>query len=428
MVANLPFALLMQGTHPPRAMDPFRFVRASSVIGTTAEGSFWMDSPLWDSLRTTEPLYVDFETRGLNPASDSNFMIVGLGIATASSLPSYFGVDLSLSQEEQNEDKSALYMLCYYLTECEGLSLVAHNVSFDGMVMAWGCAQHRQKDFKSISAQEMDTLWANWKVCTYGLYRALASEDWIGQKHGLKNAMEDLLGWTDTNEYERDEWLIANGFSRKQANKLGGPPVDVPMKGEMWRVPISILGHYCALDCEATMLLHTKVLHPVAERFKGLSHFHENYFMDLVKNVTWQKLKGVTVDMKGSQGLLVYRESLRQEIKQLKVQFFARPEVRPHLDAWHAEKRQELINSKPEKEFKIEETLSTEPKKYNVSGKLSLQWEKWDKKRQTLGPPEKTERFLKWEQKVKELEELTEALYNGELDDGEDSDDESLTS
>jgi hypothetical protein len=418
MVANLPFALLAQGSHPPRVMDPVRFVRASSCIDVVPGAGFCISGFFADFIHSKEMLYVDYETRGLNPINDPNFAVMGLGICSVSYLPAYFGVDLSLSQEEQDKDTKAIYDISHYLSTRPDIRLVAHNVTFDSMVMLWCVQQSRSlQPFSEWSAKDIDTCWANWKVCTYGLYRALASEDWIGQKHGLKNAMEDLLGWTDTNEKDRDDWLIEHGFSRRQS--IDGVAIDKPVKGEMWRVPMAILGKYCALDCEATMLLYTKVLQPVAERFDGLRHFHEVYFMDLVKNVVWQKLKGVTVDMGGPSGLFVYRTALQQEIKQLKVDFFARDEVRPHLDAWHKEKKQTLMEDKPDKEWNTPAVLPAEPKKYNISGKLSLAWEKWNIKREEADKvvPQKTARFLAWEAKVAELEEATQALYKGELED-----------
>lgn len=413
MSKHLPFALLTPGNHPPRRIDTSRIMRASLLVGSTAEG-VWMEDPLHEMLHSGEVLYVDFETRGLNPMNDPDFRVVGLGMCTENLLPIYLGA-------EGKDDIIALRILCAHLTEHKQYSLVAHNVAFDGMVMFWMASSFVSPIAPSeMTALQVDSFWANWKVCTYGLYRALASEDWIGQKHGLKNAMEDLLGWTDTNEYERDAWLVEHGFSRKQAGKAatGGLPVDVPMKGEMWRVPIPILGQYCAMDCEATMLLHTKVLKPVADRFKGLTHFHEIYFMDLVKNVTWQKLKGVTVQMGGPTGLNVYTESLKEEIRNLKAAFMSHARVRPHLDAFHAEQRATLVASRPASQFKKVDTLKAEPKKFNVSGNLSATWQKWENKRVALeaapAVTEKTARYVAWEEKLREFDAAVIELYAGE--------------
>lgn len=412
MSKHLPFALLTPGNYPPRRIDASRIMKASLLLGQTADG-VWMEDPLHEMLHSGEVLYVDFETRGLNPMNDPTFSVVGLGLCTEHLLPIYLGV-------EGKDDIIALYILCAHLTENKQYSLVAHNVAFDSMVMFWMASSFSFPAPPSeMTAKDVDLFWANWKVCTYGLYRALASEDWLGQKHGLKNAMEDLLGWTDTNEYERDAWLIEHGFSRKQAGKssTGGLPTDVPTKGEMWRVPIPILGQYCALDCEATMLLHTKVLKPVADRFKGLSHFHETYFMDLVKNVTWQKLKGVTVQMGGPTGLNAYTEALKEEIRNLKVSFMGHSRVRPHLEAFHAEQRAILVASRPESQFKKVDALKSEPKKFNVSGNLSATWQKWENKRVTLeaapAVTEKTARYAAWEEKIAEFDAAVLALYGG---------------
>lgn len=407
---HLPFALLTPGNHPPRAMDPARILRASNSIGLNAEGQLWLDDNLHDILYCRAPIFLDFETRGLNPITDPNFALMGLGLCTEEHLPIYIGVEPSSTEVEQKVDREALLLLCNQLRYVP--SLVAHNVSFDGMVMAWALASYSKLSFPSLTVQDFDHLFYGWEVCTYGLYRALASEDWLGQKHGLKDAMEDLLGWTDTNEQRRDEWLVTNGWSRKHS--AGGEVIDKPMKGEMWRVPMDILGHYCLLDCEATMLLYIKVLKPVADRFQGLTHFHKTYFMDLVKHVTWQKLRGVTVQMGGDTGLLQYRAALKQEIKDLRKKFFLLDEVKCHIDAFHQEKLETLLAVPPAR-YKAGPKATVEPKKYNISGKLSTTWQNWEEKRLVLSrAPIETSSYIKWDAKVDELKQAIADFYESD--------------
>lgn len=217
---------------------------------------------LLKSARNSPVLAIDFETRGNDYSlPDTDAYVVGVGLAWDKG--SCY-VDLADTQP------SELYELIRLIQNHKGL--IAHNVYFDGGWIRRDLGGH-----------------ANWLACTFGLYMQCASEGFEGQKWGLKEAMVDVLLWSDTNETELDTWLVENGY-KKQNN--------APLKGEMWRAPASILGKYCVLDAEATYLLYTEHLLPIVKRFPKLGDYHHRDFLPHVLVHIDQKIAGIMTDRK----------------------------------------------------------------------------------------------------------------------------------
>lgn len=254
---------------------------------------------------------VDFETRGSDyslPSTES--YVVGVGFAWDKG-SCYLSMD-------QLSDESVQQLTDLLLTH---RGLLAHNVYFDGGWIRRDLGGH-----------------ANWLACTFGLYMQCASEGWEGQRWGLKEAMVDVLMWQSTNESDLDQWLVDNRYCKQNL---------APRKEEMWRAPANILGKYCVLDAEATYLLYTEHLLPIARRFPKLADYHRLDFLPHVMVHIDQKIAGIMTDRKHWVG---YATELEAAIIESEHNFREHPLVAPHVQEFE--------------QAKIDEFLTTEPARY----------------------------------------------------------------
>lgn len=319
---------------------------------------------------------VDFETRGNDYSLVfTESYVVGVGLAWDKG-SCYFSTD-DLSDKE-------LELLIKLLTEHKGL--IAHNVYFDGGWVRRDFGQH-----------------ANWLACTFGLYMQCASEGFEGQKWGLKEAMVDVLLWSDTNETELDTWLVENGY-KKQNN--------APLKGEMWRAPASILGKYCVLDAEATYLLYTEHLLPIVKRFPKLADYHHRDFLPHVMVHIDQKIAGIMTDRKHWVG---YATELERAIIESEHNFREHPLVAPHIQEFEAEKVREFLTTEPARYKK--KKVRQEPAKLTKSGEVSKNWIKWSLLENL--PPEESKNWQNWDAKRRLIEIGIEPGYSFNLQSGD---------
>jgi hypothetical protein len=210
-----------------------------------------------------------------------------------------------------------------------------------------------------------------------------ASEGWEGQRWGLKEAMVDVLLWSDTNETELDTWLVENGY-KKQNN--------APLKGEMWRAPANIIGQYCVLDAEATYLLYVEHLAPLLKRFPKLAEYHQQDFLPHVLVHIDQKIAGIMTDRKHWVG---YATELEQAITDSERSFREHALVAPHVRAFEESKVQEFLATEPARYKKKKERK--EPAKLTKSGEVSKNWLKWSALEAL--PPEESKVWQNWEAK-----------------------------
>lgn len=182
-----------------------------------------------------------------------------------------------------------------YLRDWLGrVELVAHNVVFDG---TW--------------LQREIGRWLDWRWCTYGLYKQLATEGYPGQRWGLKHAQTDVLRWPETNDTDLKAYMKEHAI----------PPE------RMGEVPDAILGPYCALDADAAWQLLVALL-PVVERFPELRRHHQQDFLTEVRLLATQQMRGMAID---TDKLTDYAVLTAAQIGEMRAGFFLMPTVAPHI-------------------------------------------------------------------------------------------------
>lgn len=357
-----PFTILHPEYIPPRG------------IGIIVDPSCWVDAT--DAIiRSQDVVALDFETRGTDPTLPDNY-IVGVGFA---------GDTFNYYFDRQADPEEFDYQM-QRLLDCE-VPLIAHNVTFDG---SWLRANHGQH--------------ANWAACTYALYRKLATEGWTGQRWGLKDAMQDVLLWSDTNESGIDTWLVENGYANQSGN---------PMKGEMWRCPPEILGQYCLLDAEATYLLYTRVLRPAADRFPELTRFHREDFLHLIRILIDQRLIGIDVDR---DGLLSARDQITAELGPMETWLRTESDIAQHVRQWEANKLAEFNEREPQR-YRKQPKAGAEPAYLRKDGTVSKTWLNWHKK--VTAPPVQSKAWEKWAEKRQAIEAGQVEAYRFNLRSGD---------
>lgn len=324
------FILLEPGQHPARTGPTFNKLY-QHITYSQVEAIFI-------STEQSKYLAVDFETKGGDYSQDIQIIGVGLAWDTGSCY-----IDWRSSPE------NCKYELLGMLRQHPGL--LAHNVYFDGGVLRKTTGKH-----------------FNWHACTYALLAKLHNES-PESRWGLKDAQVNILGWTDSNEHDLNEWLCVNGFykgvqrvdeSPEVLRKLYQEGKLKPEKGEMWRAPFDIIGKYCCLDAEACYLLYTQVLKPVSSKFPALEKWFHRDFMHLIKQLIEQKVHGMLADR---DSLRLYGEDLEADIESLSDQFLADPRVKQAVAEIEGEMRAEVYLK--------------EPTQFNKSGKISKNYEKW---------------------------------------------------
>lgn len=352
-----PYALLQPRKLEPRTGEYHNLIIAPSDIQL-----------IYDFLQAAnergDTVAIDLETRGTDPQLPES-EIVGIGFA---------GSDFSC-YIDRTADRQAVDDLISTFPSLTNIRWIAHNISFDGL---W---------FYHILRSHI-----SWHVCTYALYRHLATEGWLGQQWSLKTAMTELLLWENTNEDGIDGWLRGNGYVNQSGNA---------QKSEMWRVPADILGSYCILDAEATYLLYTYILGPVYNRFPALVEYHGTHFMKLIEILIQQRLTGILVDRHAlGEAYNEIADYLDSGLTNLRTN----PEVVEHITAWEDSKKREIWDAQPEQYLRKKERK--EPAQFTKSGEVSKNWEKW--KQLEAQPPVVSKNWEKWEAKWK----LTEAGLN----------------
>lgn len=293
---------------------------------------------------------VDLETRGVTPFYPHVYktqsfrpQIMGVGFA----YPHKGGYKAAYVDLRKQPDETIAYMI----KRMSELALVGHNTMFDNLWL-------RELGLRLGVKERL-----NWVVDTYGLFKQFAGQDFLFQKHGLKDAQVSLLGWDEKGDIELDEWLINAGYYTESGKK--GERVKRAVKGEMWRAPTDILGKYCALDCIGTLQLFDKIFEPLMHRFPMMWNYHEGPFLRTVQELTDQQINGVVIN---TDKLDSVGDEARSLIAEAEAEFFALEEIKPYLEEW--------------RELQIAKL--NEPAKFKKDGDLSKNWIKYDEKVQAM--------------------------------------------
>jgi hypothetical protein len=358
-MSDLPYALLVPGNHPPRASAR----PVLDIARVCADGSLSEFCKPEGGV-----LVIDLETQGTE-SWDHSRKVVGVALADASGA---CYLHIGTEAEGQAAWRRFLVMLWEAKTP-----LLAHNVQFDAAWMSRDLTQEL-----GYETYDAGIAWHNWFGCTLAMAKHLASESWMGQRHGLKHLMVELLGWPEANDVELDAWLCNNGWGR-WVNKKDGTKEAHPNKAEMWRAPAEVLGTYAAGDAEATFLLWDRVLRPVWQQFTAYQKYHQEWLHSdtgLQYHIVWQKLRGVCIDKFKLQAL---RAGLEARLEELETQFRTHPDTVVHIDAFESAKIDEVRAEEPQRWKKLP-VLGAEPDKYTKTGTVSKSWLSWEAKAQNL--------------------------------------------
>lgn len=304
-----------------------------------------------------------------------------------------------------------------------GCVVVAHNAMFD----------------EAIARMHARRLGLNWDWdgnglasthCTYVLYKMLASEGWTGQEWGLKAAMRDVLGWEDTNELGRDEWLLSHGYHSTGPTRGGhgvspeahlasirawesilkksGAPRDpvAPELGEMWRVPAHILGAYSALDAIAALQLYARVLHPLCTQFPELANYHSDRYLHLLSCLIDQQYHGVRVDRDALAG---HGAALATRAAEADAVVRAHPTVRDYIAAVRERELAAVRGVEPPR-WRKPKPVGVEPPRLTAKGVESKNWLRWLAR--SAEAPTQSKVWEAWSARVAEAEQGTEHQLN----------------
>jgi len=240
----------------------------------------------------TELWSIDLETNGLNAADPACF-IVGIGLANDDDC--FYINLLGASDTLRCEVKSWL----------RAAKLIAFNANFDGTFLQAWLGQ-----------------WPNMVGCAYALFKALSSEGFNGQSWSLESAEYNVLGWTTSNKDALTAALKERGLG----------------KGDMWQLPVEILGPYCASDADAAWQLWHELQ---AQAGSPAIMAYHTLVMTEIRLLAAQQLRGIQVD---ETLLTTCHRELIAKIDSSMNSFLNSPEVAPHIgrtnslvhDAWSA--------------------------------------------------------------------------------------------
>lgn len=321
------FLLLEPGSYPARSGDIYNRILETEADILEAIQDAW----------GSDVIALDYETEGNDFSRD--IKIIGVGLAW---------------------DRGSCYFEGHLIPDLfidllkEHKGLIAHNVMFDGGVT------------KKVLGFHPD-----WLMCTFTMLAMLHNES-PESRWGLKDAQINLLGWSESNERELDEWLILNEYYIG-VKRVDSSPENLlaqynlkkirPDKSKMHLAPTEILGKYCCLDADSTYLLFTEVLRPKSKEFPGFWEFLQLDQMFLIRTLIDQKILGIPMDISGLNEL---GSTLLKEADELTDEFLFHPETRPHI----VQLEKEYL--RPLQDRQIE--------KYTKSGAVSKNWLKWQNK------------------------------------------------
>lgn len=169
-------------------------------------------------------------------------------------------------------------------------------------------------------------------------------------------------------------------------------------KSRMHELPPEILGHYCALDADATYLLYKSQFEGLLQRFKAYEEYHRGPFMNLERLLQAQMLTGIRI--KKSQ-LVAFASELARDTAALRRRFLSLPNVQEGVQQINRAVYDTMKSEEPPR-YKKQEKLGEEPPKHTVLGLVSKTWQKWEAKRLRLEstPPEERKDWQRWNERI----------------------------
>jgi len=265
-------------------------------------------------------LALDLETNGTD-FSDPACYIVGIGLADRNACLYLNWSGLSGPARQ------------YLFAQLRRRPLTSFNVLFDGGFL-W----------------KQGLGWLNWSMCTFGLFRQLATEGYNGQTWKLETFMRDVLGWEVSSKA-----VMAEALARHKLTKE-----------TMWRLATiepHLFGTYCALDAEAHLQAFealADVIEQLGKPGQALKQYHTKDFLVEVKLLIEQQIRGSMLDVPKAQ---TYHDKLGRDIEAGLAEFLALEETAPAIAEYNM--------------FCLEKVLGKEPAKLTTAGKVSLNWSKW---------------------------------------------------
>jgi DNA polymerase I-like protein with 3'-5' exonuclease and polymerase domains len=263
---------------------------------------------------------VDLETTGLD-FHDTTIKILGVGLANKQGC---YYLDL---QSASPMFKSILWQML------AKVKLVAHNMMFDLGFMERDARQTLQP-----------------VGCTLILFKLLAAEGWLGQRWGLDVAIEDILGWPDSNKDALKDMLIEHGLKKSEMWKLG-------------KLEPTKFGHYCALDAEACWQLWVYFNELCDEEYPEILTWHSQEFMTQIRLLNEQQLGGIQIDVPKLQA---HCAGLESRMAHLLSEFRELPEVQEY--------------EKKLTDAAVYDLTTRRPEQLTKAGKTAKRYEAWTRK------------------------------------------------
>jgi hypothetical protein len=190
--SKLPYTLLRQVKAPAR-MDKLKVFETPPLMA---------DIMPW--IQTEEETAIDLETTGNKTYLPSTVVVT---IAMANSHGA-FSIDLRNNPEYYNQLLGQLY--------AHKTKLFCHNLFFDGSLLT---RDLNRKEDGTLPEWFHEWKWLNFVGCTYAKAKHLSTEGWPGQQWGLKFLAGYFLGWEETQEKEKNRWMIENGIVKRKPKK-----------------------------------------------------------------------------------------------------------------------------------------------------------------------------------------------------------------
>ena len=182
--------------------------------------------------------------------------------------------------------------------------------------------------------------WLPWEMCSYGLFRQLATEAYEGQRWNLATLQTEVLGYADHNKDPVDDMLRKHGLGKE----------------DMWRLlelePTEFL-KYCALDAEAHWHGYSVLLDACEDLGvvgDALADYHIQDFLNEVELLAEAQFLGIPIDQ---EKLTAYRTELERKIEDGLAAFHQHADIAPLIKLFNVSTVNEHLKEKPATHTKV---------------------------------------------------------------------------